>query len=121
MQFPEVINKVTPQWVTTTIAVLGAMTGALGMGIRQWVKLSQLEDTVKELKQANLHVRLTTLEQLVNDIRVSISKLSVLDAISAKQELTINEIRDIRSQMVPRSEYNARMDIIEDRLAKNAD
>ena len=87
-------------------------------------RLDLLEATTADLKEANLNVRVSTLEQTMAEIKVSISKLSVLDTLAARADILITEIRDMKNMVVPRSELEARLDAANqrfDRIEKRID
>lgn len=106
----------SPQWIAAFSTAGGVVAGALGYVMRQWARTNELEKTVRELEKANLHTRLTALEQVVTDIRAAVAKLAVLDTISVKQELLITELRDVKNQLVPRGESQARWESIQSRF-----
>lgn len=53
---------------------------------------------------------------MIGELKASMGKLSILDSVSARQDMIIGEIRDLRAALVPRSEHQARCEMLEEKL-----
>jgi len=58
----------------------------------------------------------SALEQAINEIKSPIGTLGILNFLSARTQMMLGEIRDLRGALVPRTEHQARWEMLEEKL-----
>jgi hypothetical protein len=71
--------------------------GAVSFFLRYSTRLTMLETSQADVLKANLHVRVSALEQLIKRNQILHRKLRILDCLHAKQEMMLYGIRDLHA------------------------
>lgn len=97
--------------VSAITGIVTAVVGFIGYLIKtnsaQNSRLVVLELSVKTLSEARLDTRVTVVEQGLAEIKAKMSKLDLLESMKATLEFVSGQMRDMQTQMVPRSEHQA--------------
>ena len=111
--------SVTP-YISAATGVVTLVGGFVGYLVKtnniQNTRLTVLEASLKSLTDANLNPRLSVVEQGLQDIRVKVGKLDLLENMKASLDFLNGQMRDMQTQIVPRSEHQAYWKRIDDKI-----